>query len=91
MTIFEAGIIFDIFFFNFTVVTQDYETGTSDAYVIIGNSALLKCEVPSFVGDFVSIVNWIDSKGNEHFPTQNQSKIPFFCLSHGIHNKLALE
>ena len=48
--------------------------GTSDAYVIIGNSALLKCEVPSFVGDFVSVVNWIDSKGNEHFPTENHSK-----------------
>ena len=55
--------------------------GTSDAYVIIGNSALLKCEVPSFVGDFVSVVNWIDSKGNEHFPTENHSKITTKTIS----------
>lgn len=63
------------FIFLILVVTQDYETGTSAAYVIIGNSALLKCEVPSFVGDFVTVVNWIDSEGNEHFPSENRGTI----------------
>ena len=63
--------------------------GTSDAYVIIGNSALLKCEVPSFVGDFVSVVNWIDSKGNEHFPTENHSKEKKI-YSNGIHKEFSV-
>ena len=61
-------------FFYILVVSQEYSTRANDVYVIIGNSALVKCEIPSFVGDFVSVVNWIDSKGNEHFPTENHSK-----------------
>ena len=33
--------------------------------IINGNDAILKCSVPSFVADFVSVVAWIDSEGNE--------------------------
>ena len=39
----------------------------SNVYVIIGNSALFKCEIPSFVTDFVSVVNWSDQEGNDYF------------------------
>jgi hypothetical protein len=40
-------------------------------YVILGNSALLKCEIPSFVADFVSVVSWSDNQGQEYFNTQS--------------------
>ena len=30
----------------------------------MGNSALMKCEIPSFVADLVQIISWIDSEGN---------------------------
>ena len=33
-------------------------------YVITGNSALMKCEIPSFVADLVQIVSWHDNLGN---------------------------
>ncbi len=33
--------------------------------VINGNDALLKCQIPSFVSDFVSVDGWVDSEGNE--------------------------
>ena len=56
---------------TFLVATQDFETGTSDAYVIIGNAALLKCEIPSFVSDFVSVINWVDNQGDEYFSSSN--------------------
>ena len=31
--------------------------------VILGNDVLLKCNIPSFVADFVSVANWVDSEG----------------------------
>ena len=56
--------------FCFSVVTQSYISGAHEVYVIVGNSALVKCEIPSFVADFVAVVNWIDNEGNEYFPSE---------------------
>ena len=35
--------------------------------MIVGNSALMKCEIPSFVADFVSVESWKDNENNEYF------------------------
>lgn len=51
------------------MVAQDYNTEAHNVYVIIGNAALLKCEIPSFVADFVSVSSWTDDLGNEFFPS----------------------
>lgn len=32
-------------------------------YVIRGNTAVLKCSIPSFVADFVRVESWIDEEG----------------------------
>ena len=53
------------------MVSQEYSTRAGDVYVIIGNSALMKCDVPSFVADFVSVNSWVDNQGQEHFATNN--------------------
>lgn len=37
-----------------------------------GNSAIMKCLIPSFVADFVSVEAWIDEEGTEF--TINKSK-----------------
>ncbi|RZC32102.1 I-set domain containing protein, partial [Asbolus verrucosus] len=50
------------------VVAQSYEVEADNEYVIRGNSAVMKCEVPSFVSDFVVVENWQDSKGNSYLP-----------------------
>ena len=34
-----------------------------ETYVIVGNCALLKCDIPSFVADLVSVVSWHDNGG----------------------------
>ena len=47
------------------MITQEYETNAEREYVIIGNTALMKCEIPSFVADFVSVESWKDNKNNE--------------------------
>lgn len=38
-----------------------------DEHVLKGNSAVLKCHIPSFVSDFVVVDAWIDEETNEHF------------------------
>ena len=60
-------LMFSFSFFWISVASQKFETGTSDAYVIVGNVALLKCEIPSFVSDFVLVNNWVDNEGQEYF------------------------
>ena len=55
------------FCFCCAVVSQPYVTETHNTYVIKGNSALFKCEIPSFVADFVSAEGWVDGDGQEFF------------------------
>lgn len=38
-------------------------------YVMRGNSAILKCSIPSFVADFVHVVGWVDEEGHEFKPS----------------------
>ena len=46
---------------------QDYQTDPRTIYAIVGNFALMKCDIPSFLADFVTIRSWIDGTGNEYF------------------------
>uniref|UniRef100_A0AAG5D0N3 Down syndrome cell adhesion molecule-like protein Dscam2 n=1 Tax=Anopheles atroparvus TaxID=41427 RepID=A0AAG5D0N3_ANOAO len=56
------------------VVNQYYQTGSEDEYIIRGNSAILKCKIPSFIADFVFVETWLDSDGNEyHYHTDDDS------------------
>ena len=31
---------------------------------------MVKCDIPSFVSDFVSVVSWVDNDNVEYFPSQ---------------------
>lgn len=41
------------------VVHQTYQTDVNLEHVIRGNSAVLKCSVPSFIADFVTVDTWL--------------------------------
>lgn len=56
------------------VVAQSYEVEADNEYVIRGNSAVMKCEVPSFVSDFVTVDIWRDSQGNTYKTGENYGK-----------------
>ena len=43
---------------RFSAVVQSYRTAIPEEFVIRGNDALVKCSVPSFVTDFVSVLSW---------------------------------
>ena len=46
------------------VVAQKYDCYVNQAHVIRGNDVLMKCDIPSFVTDFVSVFNWQDNEDN---------------------------
>ncbi|XP_076390074.1 Down syndrome cell adhesion molecule 1 isoform X48 [Megachile rotundata] len=50
------------------VVAQYYDTDVNKEYAIRGNSAILKCVVPSFVADFVKVLSWHTNEGEEFVP-----------------------
>ena len=51
--------------FSFLSVTnQKYEINISPESIIVGNDAIFKCSIPSFVTDFVFLEAWIDSEAN---------------------------
>ena len=53
------------------MVAQSYEAEADNEYVIKGNAAIMKCEVPSFVSDFVVVEMWTDSQGGTYYPNSN--------------------
>lgn len=50
------------------MVNQYYEAQVHDVFVIKGNAAVFKCNIPSFVSDHVEIGNWEDSQGGRYVP-----------------------
>ena len=62
----------------FAVVHQQYVSESSNEYVILGNDALFKCIVPSFVSDLVELLSWVDNedqvyiKGSTSLSTQKK-------------------
>lgn len=61
----------DFFFLFFSVVTQAYESEAENEYVIRGNNVVIKCKIPSYAADFISIVSWFDSDDTEFTPNNN--------------------
>ncbi|XP_068632811.1 cell adhesion molecule Dscam1 isoform X20 [Battus philenor] len=53
------------------VVTQYYEAEVVSEYIIRGNAAVLKCNIPSFVVDFVKVEAWVSSDGDEYLLTND--------------------
>lgn len=49
-------------------------TEAENEYVIKGNSAVMKCKIPSFVADFVQVEAWINAEdGTEILRSNNSS------------------
>lgn len=54
------NLYFSFFNSRNVVVMQFYMTEAENEYVIRGNSAVMKCKIPSFVADFVYVEAWIN-------------------------------
>lgn len=69
------------------MVQQFYETRVIDEFVLRGNTATLKCLVPSFVADFVEVVEWQDEDGSTYSPNSQEEKGTYVYRLHGSNIK----
>ncbi|XP_060529790.1 cell adhesion molecule Dscam2 isoform X43 [Cylas formicarius] len=54
------------------VVAQYYDIDVIKEFAIRGNAALMKCQIPSFVADFVSVVSWHTDQNENFFPNRSE-------------------
>ena len=47
----------------FSVVDQDYGLQVYPAYVYLGNTAVIRCLIPSFVKKYIKVTSWVASDG----------------------------
>lgn len=67
------------------VVTQDYLIEVNNEHVIRGNTAILKCFIPSFVADFVYVASWLDNEGNEYpAPYVHKTDTTYYGICHSV-------
>ena len=57
------------------MVAQDYQTELVSEHVILGNDALFKCLIPSFVSDFVAIEAWLDNGAQAFYPASKYGNL----------------
>ena len=70
------------------VVVQYYESEVNNEYVIRGNAAVLKCSIPSFVADFVTVMAWQDDQGQSYTPNDAYGNLDLdFLLTGGAAGK----
>lgn len=56
-----------------------------DLFVIKGNSAIFKCNVPSYVSDHIDVLSWHDTKGNEYsLPGEQQRNFGTYMQTNEI-------
>ena len=46
-----------------SVALNTYRVVVDEEQVILGNDILLKCDIPSFEADFITVDGWVDSEG----------------------------
>ncbi|XP_076675907.1 cell adhesion molecule Dscam2 isoform X2 [Andrena cerasifolii] len=51
------------------VVHQKYVVTVRDAYVLTGNTGVLRCEIPTFVQEYVTVTSWVQDSTFNIFPT----------------------
>lgn len=65
-----------------TAVAQHYDTDVHKVYVIRGNSAILKCEVPSYIADFVSVISWQTDQDETFYPDDKYGWFKIYMKKH---------
>ncbi|XP_076282094.1 cell adhesion molecule Dscam2 isoform X2 [Lasioglossum baleicum] len=51
------------------VVRQKYEVIVRDAFVLAGNTGVIRCEIPTFVKEYVAVTSWVRDSNLNIFPT----------------------
>lgn len=58
-------------FRKLAVVPQSYTVNVMDESILRGNSAILKCHIPSFVADFIVVDSWVEDEERVIYPQED--------------------
>lgn len=52
-----------------------------EEYILRGNAAILKCQIPSFVSEYVSVASWIisEDENEREIKINSTSDLGIFC------------
>lgn len=63
-----------------------------DVFVIKGNAAVFKCNIPSFVADHVEIIEWSDTNNETYFPGNNYgTSLNYYLLQNISHVLISIK
>ena len=57
------------------MVHQKYDIYVEMEHVILGNDALFKCKIPSYVADIIRVEGWVDSEGTSYSAVSNRGNL----------------
>ncbi|KAI5693336.1 hypothetical protein M8J75_013991 [Diaphorina citri] len=78
----EAGVILSRFVHVKAVVKQKYEINVNYEHnVILGNTAVLRCQIPSYMSEYIIVTSWIQDDVNIYLNTDTGGK--YVVLSSG--------
>lgn len=66
-------------------MNQYYEAQVYDVFVIKGNTALFKCQIPSFVADHVEIIEWVTTDGQTYGLDDSFGRRQYFPQNQNFH------
>jgi hypothetical protein len=69
-------ILIWIWRFSYSAVIQYYEVEADNEYVIRGNAAIMKCKIPSYISDFVTVDMWKDTENNTYYSNTTEGSNP---------------
>lgn len=53
---------------------QNFEIRVIDEFILLGNSVVVKCLLPSFVADFIQVISWLVIDNEESTEISSASK-----------------
>lgn len=62
------------------MVAQYYEADVNKEHVIRGNAAVVKCLIPSFVADFVTVESWHTDQDEAYYPGTDYGSFFYFSM-----------
>ncbi|XP_040165900.1 Down syndrome cell adhesion molecule-like protein Dscam2 isoform X48 [Anopheles arabiensis] len=65
------------------VIAQYYDVDVNKEYAIRGNAVLMKCQIPSYVADFVKIVSWHTDTNDSFYANSTDEDGKYMVLPSG--------
>jgi hypothetical protein len=69
---------------------QDFSVGATGSSVTRGNMAVLRCVVPSFVRDFLSVTSWLQDQKFNIYPSSDGGKFILNNIPYGTGQHLSV-